>query len=651
METPSGEQPLSPAPAMGSPAEQAGSPAGGAEAPGRCPSCGHFVGPYARCPHCGASVGQRLAVRTLKYGSLLLAAAGLAILLLVAARSEVPAVQVGNLAATMNWAYVQVEGLVSRQPVYDPAEADFTFWVWDGTAEIMVVAYRAEAETLLARGPLPVMGEGVSVAGTLRVKEDFSYLVLNDPEQMEVRPAEPLAKRAAEIDAGLRYQTVRLRGVIRGERVPYEGLHIATLRDQSGAIDLILPEMAGATGDGLPSLAVGQAVEVVGAVDLYRDTVQVSIGRPGDLVVLDEELWIAPRRDIGSLSVADVGRLVAVEGRITDIDLFSAGVKWTLADDTGAVTLLLWQDFYDALPPSALPGPGAAARVQGLVAEYRGELEIVPELAADVVALAQAEAALPPTLPTPFATREAAPAATLEATPSSSLHPTGSATPAPTPSLTPPPTTPSGPRPSPSPPPTPAAESRTIAAITPADIGRTLAIELAGIAGVDYLSKGVKFTLTDPTGSIALILWQDVLEETADRHELLPGSQVRVSGRIDEYEGELEIVPRPGDDVTVLDRGGRLAVEERKLAQITAADEGRIFTVQGTLTRVEGRGWLYLWLDDGTGEMLIYVPERVVGYLPTGLGPGTRLRVTGQVEIYQGALEIIPLAGADVEVQ
>ncbi len=643
-----------PAEQMGPPIEPVGPPGGRTDPPGRCPSCGRFAGPYVRCPYCGADVGQRMAVRALKYGSLLLATAGLAVLLLIAARSEVPAAQVGNLAATMNWAYVRVEGLVSRQPAYDPAAAGasaagFTFWVWDGTGEIMVVAYDAEAEELLARDPLPVMGDGVSVAGTLRIKEDFAYLVLNDPEQMAVRPAEPLTKRAAELHAGLRYQTVRLRGVIREERMPYEGLHIASLWDASGNIDLILPTAAGSTGGGLPLPAVGQAVEVVGAVDLYRDTVQVSVGRPGDLVVLDEELLIAPRRDIGSLSAADVGRLVAVEGRIAGIDLFSAGVRWTLSDDTGAVTLLLWQDFYDSLPASTLPGPGATVRVQGVVAEYRGELEIVPELTSDVVAVAQAEAASPPGPPASPAIPERVPAVTPEPTRPSSSDTTAATTQLPTPSSTPPPTT--QPWPSPSPPPTPGLETRPITTISSADVGRTLTIELAGIAGVDYLSKGIKLTLTDGTGSIALLLWQDVLEETADRHDLLPGSQLQVTGRIDEYEGELEIVPSAGDGVTVLSRGERLSVEERMLAQIGAADQGRVFTVEGTLTRVEGRGWLHLWLDDGTGEMLIFVPERVVDYLPPGLGPGTRLRVTGQVEIYQGILEIIPLAGADVEVQ
>jgi DNA/RNA endonuclease YhcR with UshA esterase domain len=405
---------------------------------------------------------------------------------------------------------------------------------------------------------------------------------------------------------------------------------------------------------------------VVGAVDLYRDEVQVSIGRPADLIVLDGAPAAAPPRPIGRLSAIDVGALVAVEGSLAEVAPFSAGVRGRLTDGSGTVTLLLWQDYYDSLPPSAVPGPGDAVRVQGRVAEYRGELEIVPELPGDVLVLSRFEAApgseppaiaqgptASPTLPaTPSAEPSQGPTAQPSAQPSaqptaSPPAPSSTPTPAPSPTPVPLPTAP----PSATPPPTPAAEIRPIASITADDVDRTLTVELAGIAAVDYLSKGVKYTLTDASGSIALLIWQDVLEEVAPRHDLLPGSQVRVTGRIDQYQGELEIVPRGGDDVTVVDRGGRPPVEERAVADIAAPDEGRVFTVQGALSRIEGRGWLRLWLHDGTGEMLVFCPERLVPYLPPGLGPGTPLRVTGEVEIYQGSLELVPLAGADVEVR
>lgn len=140
------------------------------------------------------------------------------------------------------------------------------------------------------------------------------------------------------------------------------------------------------------------------------------------------------------------------------------------------------------------------------------------------------------------------------------------------------------------------------------------------------------------------------MEEVAGRYDLFPGSLVQVRGEIDEYEGEMEIVPRAGGDVVLLARGERAPIEERATGNVGPPDEGRVFVVEGAVTRTEGDGWLKLWLDDGSGETLVFVPTRSVPYLPAGIGNGVRLRVTGEVDVYKGTVEIIPLAGADVEV-
>ncbi len=92
-------------------------------------------------------------------------------------------------------------------------------------------------------------------------------------------------------------------------------------------------------------------------------------------------------------------------------------------------------------------------------------------------------------------------------------------------------------------------------------------------------------------------------------------------------------------------------LEARAVRGVTPADEGRTFTVEGKVARIEGNDWLRVWIQDGTGELLVFLPERLVVYLPPGIGVGVPLRVTGEVDIYNGQLEIIPLAGADVEVR
>jgi DNA/RNA endonuclease YhcR with UshA esterase domain len=163
-----------------------------------------------------------------------------------------------------------------------------------------------------------------------------------------------------------------------------------------------------------------------------------------------------------------------------------------------------------------------------------------------------------------------------------------------------------------------------------------------------YLSKGVRYTLTDGTGSIALVVWQNVMEEIRDRYYLRPGSRIRVTGEIEEYEGDLEVIPHSGAEIGVLVQAESLPIEARRVNAITPADEGRVLVVEGQVVRSERRQWLKIWLADGTGEILIFVPERTVEYLPKGIEAGASLRVTGEVDIYQATLELIPLAGADV---
>ena len=86
----------------------------------------------------------------------------------------------------------------------------------------------------------------------------------------------------------------------------------------------------------------------------------------------------------------DVGQLAIVRGTVIEVNFFSAGVKLTLDDGTGTVIALLWQDVYDGLRNGPEPGIGAEMQVQGEISQYRGEMEIVPELAEDVQVLAAA---------------------------------------------------------------------------------------------------------------------------------------------------------------------------------------------------------------------------------------------------------------------
>jgi DNA/RNA endonuclease YhcR with UshA esterase domain len=727
---------------------------GPANASGHCPNCGRFVGPYERCPYCGTEMGRRIAIRAFKYGSLVLAIVGVLVLLLVAQRSEAPVIEIGQLQGTMNWAYVGLAGVVSQQPSLDAESGTLQFWVEDGTGELLVMAYRPEAEQMVAQDKLPVMGDGITLEGTLRIKEDLTYLILNVPETVQVHPAEPVELAVASVETSGLYQKITIQGVIRDDRTPYEGLRILTVRDASGEIEVALQAGAALATQPWPTLQIGQAVRVIGAVDRYRGNPQVSVGRASDLVLLEEALAIAPECKIDQLPAMASGELAVVEGTIVQVRPFSAGVKLRLDDGSGTVTLLLWQDVYESISEREQLVTGATVRSLGEVTEYRGELEIVPDYAQDVslVAFAPATTVAERDLGPEPATSVPDPAAAEQVT-------AGPATTEPTVSepSTPEPTVGSEGTPEPEKAPSaketavtePAATERQLGELSTEDVGQSVLVQgvlrslrsfsagvrgllddgtgsvtlvlwqevfedlpdraslapgvillvegevsvyegelevipqaaagvtvlgqvdlgledrkigeittgdvgqVAQVAGfvikVQFFSRGVQYVLDDGTGQLTLLLWQDVLEKVACRHDLAPGSRVRIRGEINEYEGKLEIVPGSSAEVAVLSRGERLPIEERALNTISAADEGRTFVVAGRVTRTEGDGWLRLWIEDGTGELLIFVPQRVVDSMPTGIGPGSRVRVTAEVDIYQSQLELIPLAGADIE--
>jgi RPA family protein len=149
---------------------------------------------------------------------------GLLFLWFLASHTEVPTVPIGQVGATMNLAYVRLEGRVTRGPSFDADSHYLTFWLADDTGEIYVAAYRHEAEDLIATGRVPALGDQISVVGTLRVREGFVSLTINAPDQIVVTRAEPSDRSVAEVDPYSELERVRLRGQVRGIRLPYEGL-------------------------------------------------------------------------------------------------------------------------------------------------------------------------------------------------------------------------------------------------------------------------------------------------------------------------------------------------------------------------------------------------------------------------------------------
>jgi RecJ-like exonuclease len=194
---------------------------------------------------------------------------------------------------------------------------------------------------------------------------------------------------------------------------------------------------------------------------------------------------------MGEINAGRVGETLTLRGQVTGTASLSGGFKFTLDDGTGQIVLLLWGDVYDAVANVAGLNTGATVLVTGEIGEYEGELQITPAEASEVL-----------------------------------VEVAGSG---------------------------PDAPRREIGSLSAADAGALVEIE-GSISRVEGFSSGLRVYVTDGTGEVQLLLWQNVADRVPDREKLVAGAQVRAIGEVGEYKGTLQVVPRLAFDVEVLSK-------------------------------------------------------------------------------------------------
>jgi len=457
-----------------------------------CPSCGrYFSADTNACPFCGARLSGGMTIRAMRFAALALAALGLILVWWFAAHSPIPTLKIGQAQATMNFAYVCVEGQVTRAPTFDPDSDTLSFWMADDTGELLVSSYRSTTQGLIGSDQTPGIGDRVTVEGTLRVRPDSASLTLYSASAVRVQRAQAKPMDIGQIDAACALHAVTVRGQVRAVRSPYKGLTLITLRDSTGEIDVAVPEVVTQLYGPVVELQPGQSAEASGVVTLYKDTPQITLARAGALRASVDFIPVAPPAHVADLGTR-AGQWAAVRGTVVKVNPFSAGVKFTLDDGTGRANVVLWRDLYAVLSPTLQLTEGAQVAVQGEVSLYRGAVEITPELDADVTFIADA-----------------------------------------------------------SPTPTRAVAFVPMNQLTSGDKGKLVAVRGKVVAMIPF-SKGMKYRLDDTTGKVILLLWQDVFDALPDAAKLAKDAQVSVTGTVDVFDGEIEVVPESAADVQVI---------------------------------------------------------------------------------------------------
>lgn len=621
----------------------------------QCPSCGRLVGTRALCTHCGARVRGRLSMRIVRCGSIALAVLGLVALWLAARNTDVPMVHLGDVGGMMDWAYVAVEGIVTRYPSYDEQSGTLGFWIEDHTGEIRVVAYRDQSREWVAARKVPVVGDRVAVRGTLRVREGFPSLVCDASGDLTIERALPTALSIDQVGTEREYQKVLLHGQVRKVRMPYPGFWLLTIRDGSGEISVVYgADLVRLSGEPT-TVVVGDSVRVQGAVTLYEGVPQIALDDADSLHRLSEEIPIAAARPIGEIRRSDVGTMARFTGAVTGVQRMSAGVKAVLDDGTGTIALVLWEDLLADGADRIDLAEGTWLDVQGVVAEYRGELEVIPELALDVrmsparlpspVEPIGAEATDPPTIQASTPTQVPTPTSPPTSTPA----PPPTVTPTMLPTYTPTPAPTAAPTPSP----TPSVPRLSTGEVSADHLGWRVSVQ-GQIVDVAAFSEGVQFYLDDSSGPLVVWMVQEVYVGLPNAQHWIVGSTVRVAGTVQEYKGKIEVVPGDAGDAALV---ATMTPEQDgavPLADLTAQHVDRWVVVEGTIVEVEpfSKGYMYT-LDDGSGRITLLLWQDVHESVPEKerLALGIKVRARGVVGEYNGELEIVPRLGVEVVIR
>ncbi len=610
-----------------------------------CPSCGREAGSHITCPFCGANLKRRLTITFFGVLAILLAIGGLALLYYVSVTTTVPTIRIGQIQAAMNYAYVHIEGIVRRSPSFNPDSESLSFWVDDGSGQMLVAAFRSGAWALIQADRVPSIGDRVSVEGTLRVRDETPSLTLTSIDSLALtRVTDSAATRdLGSVTPEDVLSGVTVRGQVRALREPYEGFRLLTIRDATGEIDVTIDDGIEQFGSPAPAAQVGDSIAVTGVVTLFEETPQITLTRGEYIKLLDEPVAIAELKPIREIGDDEIGDWVRVQGSIAKIAPFSAGVKFTLGDAQGRdITLLLWRDVFESLPDAAGWQIGAEVTAQGRVNSFRGELEIIPELARDVSILKRAVVDAPATL-----------------------------------NLT------------------------RLGTITRDHIGETVFIS-GTIGSVDRFADGVRFRVEDDTGSILLALFSSIYEQVEDGDRMEEGVSVSALGRVSEFDGALEVIPPNGGSVRVWSRPeiAQVAPTPQPLSvtatprptpaltttvaaapapqatttliptlAITPTPEsggvtaintinpsliGQTVTVRGQViaTSSFSAGFRFT-LDDGGGSILLVLFDGRYREVAdrAALNLGAQVTVKAIVAEFSGSLELQPVSGGDVVVE
>jgi DNA/RNA endonuclease YhcR with UshA esterase domain len=324
---------------------------------------------------------------------------------------------------------------------------------------------------------------------------------------------------------------------------------------------------------------------------------------------------VSQKVDIKAIESLPVDSIVEVQATVKSISRPREGskapYKITIADETGSITLIVWQDAFEVLQSQFDLGTGDTIRAEARVTEFRNERQLTLRNVADLSVKSKGE--------TPLAAAAKPPVPVPETKPRTSLG-----------------------------------------SITQSMTGQVVTVQ-ATISDVrEPSSERAPFivTLSEGNSRIPLVFWSDVQSEIAS--QIRVGNAIRAKVLVNEYRGTLQLKLRDAKDLEsagaeaeTREAGAPPAVpaaapepkdSKASIGSITEAWVNRTVTISGSIAASDsiGKGQR-LRLRDATGEIQVILWDTVLSRIPAEeFRLGRSVSVTGTVKLYRGKVEVIP---------
>ena len=238
---------------------------------------------------------------------------------------------------------------------------------------------------------------------------------------------------------------------------------------------------------------VGDEVEAMGEVSLSAQFgTGMNLKAPGRMKVIRKEVQTIK---IGDIDDEDVGQMYALHGEVVSVGEYPYGTLIVLGDETGFHEITISSYQLEQLPNAeAVMTPGTELDIVVLVGSYRDALQIKPRAPKDVQVSGE-DTIETSKIPKKMAKK--------------------------------------------------GYEKADIGSLKASDKGKKVQVK-GKISGVKKFNKMTKITLTDGTGSVDVTLWDSQFADYPNRASVLrEGSEVIVFGKVDEYQGTVQL--KPGD--------------------------------------------------------------------------------------------------------